>query len=239
MSESDRGLLLGDALFETVLVHRGVPFRLRRHLDRLREASRRTGIPVPADLEELIFEGRSDPAGSSSEPGPVEANPSGGPLPPGADSEFAALRITVTRGPGVGLAPPLEPSGRLHLDWRSIRRPSPTRRVPLSAVIAGRVDERSLTSGLKHTGYLERILAIRVAREAGARVIVSEVNEFRLKFARDLGLEAVNPMEIDVAELCREKSGGSGADIVFEVSGAKAAAAAVDMVKACTGAVLS
>ncbi|MCC5844602.1 MAG: alcohol dehydrogenase catalytic domain-containing protein [Verrucomicrobia bacterium] len=79
------------------------------------------------------------------------------------------------------------------------------------------------------------MLVALVAREAGARVIVSEVNEFRLSFARDLGLEAVNPMETDLAELCREKSGGSGADIVFEVSGAKAAAAGMTDLLAIRG----
>jgi (R,R)-butanediol dehydrogenase/meso-butanediol dehydrogenase/diacetyl reductase len=68
------------------------------------------------------------------------------------------------------------------------------------------------------------MLVALVAREAGARVIVSEVNSDRLAFARELGFEAVNPVENDLAALCKEKSGGSGADIVFEVSGAKAAA---------------
>lgn len=79
------------------------------------------------------------------------------------------------------------------------------------------------------------MLVALVAREAGARVIVSEVNEFRLNFARELGFEAVNPLETDVAELCREKSGGSGADIVFEVSGAKSAAASMTDLPAIRG----
>ncbi len=68
------------------------------------------------------------------------------------------------------------------------------------------------------------MLVALVAREAGARVILSEVNETRLAFARELGFEAVNPMQTDLAALCKERSGGSGADLVFEVSGAKAAA---------------
>jgi (R,R)-butanediol dehydrogenase/meso-butanediol dehydrogenase/diacetyl reductase len=68
------------------------------------------------------------------------------------------------------------------------------------------------------------ILVALVARETGARVIVSEVNAERLHFARDLGLEAVNPLECDLEDLCRKESGGAGADVVFEVSGAKSAA---------------
>lgn len=69
------------------------------------------------------------------------------------------------------------------------------------------------------------ILVALVAKEAGARVILSEVNEFRIAFARELGLEAVHPGVVDLVKLCHEKSDGSGADAVFEVSGAKAAAA--------------
>lgn len=68
------------------------------------------------------------------------------------------------------------------------------------------------------------MLVAMVAQAAGARVILSEVNPSRLAFARDIGIEAVNPLETDLPALCREISGGSGADIVFEVSGAKAAA---------------
>lgn len=68
------------------------------------------------------------------------------------------------------------------------------------------------------------MLVALVARHAGARLLLSEVDEPRLEFAHSLGLEAVNPMQIDLAARCRELSDGSGADIVFEVSGAKSAA---------------
>ncbi len=79
------------------------------------------------------------------------------------------------------------------------------------------------------------MLVALVAREAGAQVILSEVNPFRLKFARELGIEAVHPGETDLAALCAEKSGGSGADVVFEVSGAKAAAASMTDLLAIRG----
>lgn len=79
------------------------------------------------------------------------------------------------------------------------------------------------------------ILVALVARAAGARVLLSEVNEHRLNFARGLGFEAVNPLETDLAALCRERSGDAGADIVFEVSGAKAAAASMTDLLAIRG----
>src|SRR5690606_38220196 len=68
------------------------------------------------------------------------------------------------------------------------------------------------------------MLVALVARAAGARVILSEINPFRLELARQLGLEAVHPGDTDLARLCEQRSGGSGADVVFEVSGAPAAA---------------
>lgn len=67
------------------------------------------------------------------------------------------------------------------------------------------------------------ILVALVARAAGAQVILSEVNQHRRKLAAELGFQAVNPLDTNLPQLCLELSGGTGADIVFEVSGAKAA----------------
>lgn len=63
-----------------------------------------------------------------------------------------------------------------------------------------------------------------VARSAGARVMISEVNPFRLALARELGLEAVNPLEIDLPAHVNASTGGAGADVVFEVTGTTAGA---------------
>ncbi len=69
------------------------------------------------------------------------------------------------------------------------------------------------------------ILVALVAREAGARVVVSEISPYRLALARELGFDAFHPQETDLSGWVHEQSGGSGADIVFEVSGAASAAA--------------
>lgn len=58
-----------------------------------------------------------------------------------------------------------------------------------------------------------------VARARDARVIVSEVNDVRRGFAQGLGLEAVDPGRVDLAEVVEDLTGGAGADVVFEVSG--------------------
>jgi len=58
-----------------------------------------------------------------------------------------------------------------------------------------------------------------VARHAGARVLVSDVNPFRVDFARSLGLEAINAAKEDVEARVQQDTDGAGADVVFEVSG--------------------
>ena len=68
------------------------------------------------------------------------------------------------------------------------------------------------------------ILVALVAQARGARVVMAEVNPFRLQLARDLGIDAVNPLEIDLPALVNERTGGAGADVVFEVSGSQAGA---------------
>jgi 2-desacetyl-2-hydroxyethyl bacteriochlorophyllide A dehydrogenase len=68
------------------------------------------------------------------------------------------------------------------------------------------------------------ILVALVAQARGARVVLAEVNQFRLQLARDLGIDAVNPLETDLPQLVSDRTGGAGADVVFEVSGSQAGA---------------
>ncbi len=63
-----------------------------------------------------------------------------------------------------------------------------------------------------------------LARDAGAKVVVSEVNPYRLQLGRQLGLSTVSPLETDVVDLVDSQTGGAGADVVFEVSGVPAGA---------------
>ena len=66
------------------------------------------------------------------------------------------------------------------------------------------------------------VLVAMVARAAGGRVTVSEVNPNRLAILGKLGLETVNPAEVDLGPVIHERTGGKGADVVFEVSGTQA-----------------
>jgi 2-desacetyl-2-hydroxyethyl bacteriochlorophyllide A dehydrogenase len=68
------------------------------------------------------------------------------------------------------------------------------------------------------------VLVALVAQTLGARVVMAEVNPFRVELARALGIDAVNPKETDLAALIDERTAGTGADVVFEVSGSAAGA---------------
>ena len=67
------------------------------------------------------------------------------------------------------------------------------------------------------------LLVALVAKESGANVIVSEVNENRVAKAISLGLNAVNPTKIDLVEYVKEQTDDRRADVVFEVAGVQPA----------------
>ena len=63
------------------------------------------------------------------------------------------------------------------------------------------------------------VLVAMVARDAGGKVVISEVNPHRLAIAQKLGFETINPAERDLPAEINARTGGKGADVVFEVSG--------------------
>jgi (R,R)-butanediol dehydrogenase/meso-butanediol dehydrogenase/diacetyl reductase len=65
-------------------------------------------------------------------------------------------------------------------------------------------------------------LIAQVARHRGARVVVSEVNPFRIELLRGLALDTIGP-GTDVAQFVDGWTGGEGADVAFEVTGNPAA----------------
>lgn len=65
------------------------------------------------------------------------------------------------------------------------------------------------------------MLVAMVSREAGANVTISEINENRLAFARNIGFAVMNPNQVDVARALHDATAGKGADVVFEVSGSQ------------------
>lgn len=65
------------------------------------------------------------------------------------------------------------------------------------------------------------MLIATVARSAGAKVTVAEINENRLAFARAQAFDTLDP-RAGGAQAILDATGGKGADVVFEVSGSAA-----------------
>lgn len=69
------------------------------------------------------------------------------------------------------------------------------------------------------------LMAIPVARVAGARIIIAtDLNEQRLALARRMGADVtLNPQQEEVVARVQELTGGDGVDVVLEMSGAPSA----------------
>jgi 2-desacetyl-2-hydroxyethyl bacteriochlorophyllide A dehydrogenase len=72
-------------------------------------------------------------------------------------------------------------------------------------------------------GPIGQLIAL-VAHQTGADVILAEPNADRRAFAARHGSLAVDPLTEDLAAIVQERTGGAGADVVFEVAGLAATA---------------
>ena len=144
---ADRGLALGDGLFETIRARGGRPLRLAAHCARLRAGAEVLDLPVPISDEAL---GRA-----------LEETLKANAVTDGV------LRLTLTRGPGPrGLLPPPQPRPTL-LITAAAEASSPS---PIRAVIATKTrrNEHSPLSRCKCINYLDNILARLEAAKRGA-----------------------------------------------------------------------
>jgi branched-chain amino acid aminotransferase len=148
VSIADRGVLLGDGLFETMAVHNAQVFDLDAHLERLASGLGLLGFAGAVDLAKV----RSGIARYIA----------------AEEASCAVLRVTVTRGAGPrGLAPPDEPRPTILMTLS----PMPAaRKTPLSLHIATgtRRNEHSPLSRVKALPYLDNVLALSEARGQGA-----------------------------------------------------------------------
>jgi branched-chain amino acid aminotransferase/4-amino-4-deoxychorismate lyase len=143
----DRGLLLGDGLFETLLAVDGRLVRFERHLERMRRGCAVVGVRAP---EEPVA--RAAAARALNQAGLLSGR--------------AAVRLTLTAGAGRGLDRPFPAAGRLIAQASASAPPAPR---PLSLATASvRRNQASPLSRVKSLSYLDNILARREARDAGA-----------------------------------------------------------------------
>jgi branched-chain amino acid aminotransferase len=144
---ADRGFTLGDGVFETIVVRRNAVRHLAAHLARLRAGAGLLGIPLPGD----------DPHIANMIGAVIGAN----------GVKECAVRVTLTRGPGVrGLVTPPNPTPTLLITVAPLPPPAE----PAKVIIAKstRRNKHSPLSRIKHTNYLDNILARREAEAAGA-----------------------------------------------------------------------
>ena len=158
VAAGDRGLTLADGAFETMRAHAGAIFRVERHLARLARALDLLAIPAP----ETALAGADALHAAAARarraaPGDI----------PGGD---AAVRLSVTRGPGAGLAPPADPRPTVIVAVQPLPAvAAAVHEAGLSAHVAvGRRSARPAAGGLKTLAYTENVLALLAARRAGA-----------------------------------------------------------------------
>ena len=144
VSAFDHGLTVGDGVFETLRVSGGVPFALRRHLDRLAASASTLGLALP---ERQVLEGAVAEvvAASGLSEARLRVTVTGGPAPLGSGRG--------TRGPTVVVA-------------AAALEPFPA--VAEVAVVPWPRNERSAVSGAKTTSYAENVVALAHARRLGA-----------------------------------------------------------------------
>ncbi|MBV1833549.1 aminotransferase class IV [Novacetimonas pomaceti] len=168
---SDRGLLLGDGVFETMRVQAGRIAHLPRHLARLYAGLEILMIPPPprAGVEDALH--RVIAENTMTE---------------------GSLRLTLTRGCGPrGLLPPEGVSPTLLI----VPFPPSVARAPDAHLVTSRMrrDENSPLSRVKTLNYLPNILALMEARQRGGNEAVllniagrvAEANASNLLIQRD------------------------------------------------------
>jgi branched-chain amino acid aminotransferase len=147
----DRGFLYGDSVYEVVRTYRGRPFELQRHLERMDRTAQRIALALPG-RERIVKELQRtlDAAG----------NPE------------SYARIIVTRGVGkfgLGLHN-AEGLNRLIILVRPLELPAPEmyeRGLSMAVVKTRRNPPQALDPALKTGNYLNNILALREAHDAG------------------------------------------------------------------------
>ena len=144
ISVLDHGLVVGDGVFETLRVYRGVPFAWTRHLARLRTSAEGLGLQVP-DVTEL--RGAAEAV--------LRAN----------ELTEARLRITVTGG----VAPPGSGRGDGPPSAFVLAFPIEAAAPSVDVVIAPWTrNENGALAGLKTISYAANVRALAYARDKGA-----------------------------------------------------------------------
>lgn len=144
VSPFDHALLTGDGVFETLKIENGVPFAVRRHLERLARSA--AGLALDAPTPDTVRAALTETVDANRlSDGVVRITLTGGPAPLGSDRGSAGPTLIVACGPPRGWGP-----------------------AAAVAVAPWPRNERSALAGLKTVSYAENVIALRWARQRGA-----------------------------------------------------------------------
>ena len=144
ISPLDRGLTVGDGVFETVRVYDGVPFAFGRHANRLQRSADALGLGVPG-VDALRAAALEVIAANSLGSARLRITVMGGEGPPGSSRAGAIPRVSV-------MAVPFAPG-------------EPTATVVIAPWTR---NERSATAGIKTISYAANVRALAFAEQHGA-----------------------------------------------------------------------
>lgn len=144
VSVFDHALLTGDGVFETLRVYSGVPFAIRRHLDRLRVSAAGLGLECPSD-DTVVAAMAAVVEGNSLSQGRLRVTLTGGPAPLGSERGASGPTLIV--------------AGGTMPNWPDAAD---------VAVVPWPRNERGALTGLKTVSYGENVVALAHAVAHGA-----------------------------------------------------------------------
>jgi branched-chain amino acid aminotransferase len=152
VSVFDRGFLYGDSVFETIRTYGGTPFALDAHLARLAQSASRVFIALPVSVEQIAAEIWRGVELAQNPESYVRVVVTRGSGPLGLDAGFsvAPLRVVIV-GPLTPPHPEAYEKGIAVVTYRTQR-----------------VAEATDAVGAKVGNYLVAVLAMHLARDAGA-----------------------------------------------------------------------
>ncbi|HEY0146683.1 MAG TPA: aminotransferase class IV, partial [Methylovirgula sp.] len=152
---TDRGLNLGDGVFDTSLARNGRIFRRKSHIDRMADASEILGIPFDEMAAGTALDALAEAIGDG------------------------AVRLTLTRGPGPrGLSFPKNPAPLLYGAAAAMHTPLfPVLKLGTTSI---RRNETSPASRIKALPYLDSVLALEQASARGADEVLFENTHSRV-----------------------------------------------------------
>lgn len=136
----DRGLDFGDGVFETFLVHEGVPLFSEYHLERLR-----LGL-IALQIPECILDAQSQLEAAAST---------------ARGLQWSTLRLSVVRGPGPrGYSPSADSPPRIVIYVTGLERDCAKINQPAALCVAGlRLSDQPALARIKHLNRLEQVMA--------------------------------------------------------------------------------